>query len=520
MMTTTAPAGHAPAPVAVVELLDAIPRSWSRPASRVRPGPPAGARGRAGRGPAVPVSRVSRVANVKTSASAPPAAQYSSCSMARAYGSIDPEMSHSTTSRRGSHQAGARPGQPERMTAGAPGVAQRRPQVGAPAVRGGPGPPGPAQRHREGELAHEPGQHQQLGRGQLGEVLAREPFRRAGDHAPGGLGLVLRAGFLILLFALGHHLLIRGQFGLLGRAVLGGVRAGGAGRLGQDVARRPGPGLARHGLAGRPAAPPGHRTSRRRPGPAPRSAPGWRPGWRGRTGSRARPVVGRATVTARGEPLAPAGIRRQPPQRAGPRRTGRQARSPGPVSSVTVSQPAETGGPDGLQILGILQHRARGPLRPTRCPGRRCAEHVQGLCPADGLGHARAAWRGPGHAAGPPRGPPGRPACRREAGTRRLMMAATRSIVRVVDPVVQAAPFQRVVQVPGPVGGQHHDRRRTGPAGSPARGWSPRPRRAARTGTPRTRRRPGPPRRSAAPPGAGPGGRARPAAAGRAGTPR
>ena len=50
----------------------------------------------------VPVSRVSRVANVKTSASAPPAAQYSSCSMARAYGSIDPEMSHSTTSRRGS----------------------------------------------------------------------------------------------------------------------------------------------------------------------------------------------------------------------------------------------------------------------------------------------------------------------------------------------------------------------------------------------------------------------------------
>ena len=56
----------------------------------------------------VPVSRVSRVANVNTSASAPPAAQYSSWIMARAYGSIDPEMSHSTTSRRG-RQAGARP---------------------------------------------------------------------------------------------------------------------------------------------------------------------------------------------------------------------------------------------------------------------------------------------------------------------------------------------------------------------------------------------------------------------------
>ena len=49
----------------------------------------------------VVVSRVSRVAKVNTSARAPPAAQYSNCSMARAYGSMDPEMSHSTTSRRG-----------------------------------------------------------------------------------------------------------------------------------------------------------------------------------------------------------------------------------------------------------------------------------------------------------------------------------------------------------------------------------------------------------------------------------
>ena len=56
----------------------------------------------------VRVSRVSRVANVNTSAFAPPAAQYSSWIMARAYGSIDPEMSHSTTSLRG-RQAGSWP---------------------------------------------------------------------------------------------------------------------------------------------------------------------------------------------------------------------------------------------------------------------------------------------------------------------------------------------------------------------------------------------------------------------------
>ncbi len=47
------------------------------------------------------VIRVSRVAKLNTSARAPPAAQYNSWIIARAYGSMDPEMSHSTTRRRG-----------------------------------------------------------------------------------------------------------------------------------------------------------------------------------------------------------------------------------------------------------------------------------------------------------------------------------------------------------------------------------------------------------------------------------
>ncbi len=51
-------------------------------------------------------------------------------------------------------------------------------------------------------------------------------------------------------------------------------------------------------------------------------------------------------------------------------------------------------------------------------------------------------------------------------GTRRRMIAATRLGVRVVDPVVEAAALQRVVQVAGAVGGEHHDRRVRGPAGA------------------------------------------------------
>ena len=92
--------GHAATAVVVVELLQR--RAEPGPAMPVRRGlgGPASATAGVDRASAA-VSRVSRVANVNTSASAPPAAQYSSWIMARAYGSIDPEMSQSTTRRRG-----------------------------------------------------------------------------------------------------------------------------------------------------------------------------------------------------------------------------------------------------------------------------------------------------------------------------------------------------------------------------------------------------------------------------------
>src|SRR6266852_1677188 len=48
------------------------------------------------------------------------------------------------------------------------------------------------------------------------------------------------------------------------------------------------------------------------------------------------------------------------------------------------------------------------------------------------------------------------------AGTRRLVSAAARDIW-VIDPVVEASPLQRVVQVAGPVRGEDDDRRIVSP---------------------------------------------------------
>ena len=67
----------------------------------------------------------------------------------------------------------------------------------------------------------------------------------------------------------------------------------------------------------------------------------------------------------------------------------------------------------------------------------------------------------------------------------------------VVDPVVEAASLERVVQLAGAVGGEHHERRRGGARRCRARGCvTCVRRRAPRAGTPRTRRRRGRPRRS------------------------
>ena len=133
------------------------------------------------------VSRVSRVANRTPRPRAPPAAQYSNCSMARAYGSIEPEMSHSTTSCRG-RRAGVRLMSRERVPTGPPCLAQRGPQIGAAARAA-------AARGRRDRrigtasvsLRISPASSSQLVRRELGEIRRRQPLDRAGHH-PGRPG--------------------------------------------------------------------------------------------------------------------------------------------------------------------------------------------------------------------------------------------------------------------------------------------------------------------------------------------
>ena len=235
----------------------------------------------------------------------------------------------------------------------------------------GRGPAGPAHRHRQGELAHEPGQHQQLGRGQLGEVLAREPFRGAGDHRRAVSVSSSGAGFLILVLALGDHLLGLGQLGLLGRAFLGGVHAGGRAAWVKmspgDERAAPGP----RRPAGRPAGPPARHAAEHRA-----EDPVQRLDLRlaGDQGGECAQVEGAAAGgpghrDGARETLTTARIGRAPPRRAGPRRTGRRS-GPGRHSSPSASPPK----PAARTVCRSSEYFSTAPasVPPTRCPGRRC----------------------------------------------------------------------------------------------------------------------------------------------------
>ena len=156
--------------------------------------------------------------------------------------------------------------------------------------------------------------------------------------------------------------------------------------------------------------------------------------------------------------------------------------------------------------------------RRSRCRARG-AERVEGAGPVERLGDAR--WLEQVVAVGPqPLGERGRPARRGPWRPRARTAADDRQLAleaRVVDPVVEAAALEGVVELAGAVRGEDDDRRRGRRAPCRARGWSPARSRAPRAGTPRTRRRPGRPRRRAArrAPPAGPA-----APAGRAGSAR
>ncbi len=98
------------------------------------------------------------------------------------------------------------------------------------------------------------------------------------------------------------------------------------------------------------------------------------------------------------------------------------------------------------------------------------AEQLQRGHPVDRLGDARRLLQVGVAQRGRPRRPPGRPASpprRRHAPADDLDLAGRR---RVVDPVVQAAALERVVQVARAVGGQHDRRRVAWPGSCPSSG--------------------------------------------------
>src|SRR5215470_2942767 len=170
-------------------------------------------------------------------------------------------------------------------------------------------------------------------------------------------------------------------------------------------------------------------------------------------------VTGRATVTALANRSHRPGSAGTPAARsAAPNLAATRARSSLGVGSppsgdtaagtplsglIARGQCREPGRAHGLQVFGVLEYRTGGLARGGAVEAGR-PEHVQRPGPADGLrdagrlGQVEAAQPGhpPGHLAGQDlrggRHPP--------ADDRRDPLG-----VRVVDPVIEAAPFQRVV---------------------------------------------------------------------------
>ena len=106
-----------------------------------------------------------------------------------------------------------------------------------------------------------------------------------------------------------------------------------------------------------------------------------------------------------------------------------------------------------------LMHRAERVSRRPSAVRSDSPRNVQGPRPVDGLRDARAAWPGPSRAAGGPRRRPCGPAPGRRPGWRTSDDLDLALGAGVVDPVVQAAALERVVQLPGAVRGEDDQRR-------------------------------------------------------------
>ena len=112
-------------------------------------------------------------------------------------------------------------------------------------------------------------------------------------------------------------------------------------------------------------------------------------------------------------------------------------------------------------VLAVLHQRAEraGGRLEVELGG---AEVVQGPRPVEGLGDARRLEQVARRAAAARRRRPAGPAPRTTSGARERTICDLALEAGVVDPVVEAAPLERVVQLAGAVGGEDDDRRRRG----------------------------------------------------------
>ena len=279
--------------------------------------------------------------------------------MARAYGSIDPEMSHSTTSRRG-RRDGAREDEPvphPRRSAGPAASVDRMSMRGPPGLRCW-------RRDRRSGTARlssriSPASSNQLGVGQLGEVLLGQPLHGAAQVAgsrsparPGPRRPRPRPGCPA------------------GRVSLTWARATWAARASRSSGwptPLAGAGHVRAARPGRPGRPVRRRPGRTRPAGS-RSGPGRIRVSRARTGRARQVAAGRKMVIALANRSQRSGPTPRPASRsAAPNRATTSARSSagpgaGLVSAIARHQRAEPFGPGHLQVLGVLEHGARGPL--------------------------------------------------------------------------------------------------------------------------------------------------------------
>ena len=109
---------------------------------------------------------------------------------------------------------------------------------------------------------------------------------------------------------------------------------------------------------------------------------------------------------------------------------------------------------DLADVLLVLEDDAERLVDELRASSSRGAERQQRGRPVERLGDARAPWSGrPRAADGRSRRPRG-PGARARSGTRASTISNSFWARRVVDPVVQAAPLERVVDLARPVRGQ------------------------------------------------------------------